>query len=137
MGGGGTDIRKILLLDYIVQDSKIDKESVSVRETDSSGNQQVISHQVPSKVMAIRFKKITKTFTMSGIDGEDEETYTFEKALDADGNPTNIDAEFYAFTGSRIMIDQALNDFSPQDLPAPTVIQQVRGKDGKYYTKFT
>ena len=35
------------------------------------------------------------------------------------------------------MIDQALNDFSREDLPVPTVIQQVRGKDGKEYTKFT
>mgnify|MGYP006896824535 CR=1 FL=1 len=46
-------------------------------------------------------------------------------------------AEFYAFTGSKIMIDQALHDFGPEDLPAPTVISQVRGKDGKLYTKFT
>lgn len=74
---------------------------------------------------------------MTGIDGEEQETYIFQKKLDELGQPTDIDAEFYAFTGSRIMIDQALHDFSPQDLPAPTVIQQVKGKDGKLYTKFT
>lgn len=136
MGGGEID-RKILLLDYSVLDSKIDKETVSVQETDSFGNTQSINKSVPSKVLAIRFKKILKTFSHSGPDGEESETYQFERSLDENGRPTNNDAEFYSFTGSRIMIDQAMNDFSTQDLPAPTVIQQVRGKDGKYYTKFT
>jgi hypothetical protein len=134
MGGGEY---KIYLLDYVIQDSKIDKETVSVREQDSSGQSQEISRQVPLKVLAIRFKKIIKTFTTTGLDGEEEETYQFQKKLDEQGSPTDIDAEFYAFTGSRIMIDQAMNDFSTQDLPVPTVIQQVKGKDGKLYTKFT
>ena len=35
------------------------------------------------------------------------------------------------------MIDQAMRDFSREDLPVPTVIQQFMGKDGKLYTKFT
>lgn len=121
----------------MVQDSKIDKESVRTLETDSSGNQQEISRSVPSKALAIRFKKILKTFTTTGINGEDNESYLFQKKLDEKGQPTDTDAEFYAFTGSRIMIDQAMNDFSIQDLPAPTVIRQVKGKDGKVYTKFT
>ncbi|MBQ2674154.1 MAG: hypothetical protein IJG07_05670 [Prevotella sp.] len=38
---------------------------------------------------------------------------------------------------SRIMIDQSKNDFSMEDLPCPTVVLQVKGKDGKCYTKFT
>lgn len=61
----------------------------------------------------------------------------FEKKKDQDGNPMEEDAEYYTFSGSRIMIDQALNDFTPDDLPCPTVIQQFQGKDGKTYTKFT
>ena len=61
----------------------------------------------------------------------------FQKIKEEDGQLSSIDAEFYAFTGSRIMIDQAMNDFTPEDLPCPTVIQQVKGKDGKFYTKFT
>lgn len=134
--GGGVET-KIFLLDYVIQDSKIDKDTVSVREQDSNGQQQEINRQVPSKVLAIRFKKILKTFTHTGPDGEEEETYQFLKRTDEKGIPTDSDAEFYAFTGSRIMIDQAMNDFSSQDLPVPTVIQQVRGKDGKLYTKFT
>ena len=138
MGGGDScESQKIVLLDYLIQDSKIDRESIKVQVTDSSGDQKEISKSVPSKALAIRFKKIIKTFSTTGINGEEEETYLFQKKLDADGKPTDIDAEFYAFTGSRIMIDQAMNDFSIQDLPAPTVIRQVKGKDGKVYTKFT
>ena len=138
MGGEDSyESNKIFLLDYLIQDSKIDRESITVQVTDSSGDQKEISKSVPSKALAIRFKKIIKTFSTTGINGEEEETYLFQKKLDADGKPTDIDAEFYAFTGSRIMIDQAMNDFSIQDLPAPTVIRQVKGKDGKVYTKFT
>lgn len=128
---------KIYLLDYTVTDSKIDKETVTVYEQDSSGQAKNITKQVPSKVLAIRFKKIIKTFTKTGPDGEEQNTYLFKKQADEEGNPSEIDAEYYAFTGSRIMIDQAENDFGPEDLPVATVIMQVRGKDGKSYTKFT
>ena len=129
-GGGG--IFKILLIDYVVQDSKIEKNTVTVNIPDSDGNNQEITKTVAGKVLAFRFKKITKTFEMG-----EEERYVFEKQKDKDGNPTDIDAEFYTYTGSKIMIDQALNDFSPDDLPCPTVVQQFMGKDSKTYTKFT
>lgn len=129
-GGGG--ILKILLIDYVVQDSKIEKNTVTVNIPDSDGNNQEITKTVAGKVLAFRFKKITKTFEMG-----EEERYVFEKQKDKDGNPTDIDAEFYTYTGSKIMIDQALNDFSPDDLPCPTVVQQFMGKDSKTYTKFT
>lgn len=137
--GGGVDYSKfkILLLDYTVTDSKIDHDVVTVLEQDSTGRQAEIRKEIPAKVLAIRFKRIIKTFTHTGANGEEEEHYIFLKKKDADGRPSDIDAEFYAFTGSRIMIDQAQNDFGPEDLPAPTVIQQVKGKDGKSYTKFT
>ena len=91
----------------------------------------------PGKLLAIRFKKIIQTFTTTDFNGEEQETYQFEKKRDEKGQPTTQDAEFYTFTGSKIMIDQALNDFTREDLPVPTVIQQFRGKDGKEYTKFT
>ena len=70
-------------------------------------------------------------------DANDDHIYVFLKEKDKDGNPTDTDAEFYTWTGSKIMIDQALNDFTPADLPCPTLIQQFMGKDGKTYTKFT
>ena len=128
-GGGGFKFR---LIDYIIQESKIEKHTVTVNIPDSDGINQEVTKTVPGKVLAFKFKKIVKTFVMG-----EEEKYLFEKKKDKDGNPTDVDAEFYTFTGSKIMIDQALNDFSPADLPCPTVIQQFQGKDGKTYTKFT
>lgn len=53
------------------------------------------------------------------------------------GNPTDEDAEYYSFTGSKILIDQALNDFTIEDLPYPTIIQQFTGKNGQTFVKFT
>lgn len=128
---------KLFLEDYVIQDSKIEKQTVTVSMADSEGRVQDIPKQVPGKVLAIRFKKIIKTFTTTDFDGIEQETYQFEKVRDELGLPTERDAEYYAFTGSKIMIDQALNDFTREDLPVPTIIQQFRGKDGKDYTKFT
>ncbi len=132
LGRAGGGIFKILLEDYVIQDSKIEKNTVTVNIPDSDGINQEVTKTIPGKVLAFKFKKITKTFVMG-----EEERYVFEKQKDKDGNPTDADAEYYTFTGSKIMIDQALNDFSPDDLPCPTVIQQFQGKDGKTYTKFT
>lgn len=98
---------------------------------------QEITKVVASKVLAIRFKKILETLQAENADGSIRETYVFEKARDHDGNPTLLDAEFYAFTGSKVLIDQALRDFSHEDLPAPTVIQQFEGKNGQTFFKFT
>lgn len=128
---------KLFLEDYVIQNSKIEKQTVTVSMADSEGRVQDIPKQVPGKVLAIRFKKIIKTFTTTDFDGIEQETYQFEKVRDELGQPTERDAEYYAFTGSKIMIDQALNDFTREDLPVPTIIQQFRGKDGKDYTKFT
>lgn len=104
---------------------------------DSEGRVQDIPKQMPGKVLALRFKKIIQTFVTTDFNGEEQETYQFEKERDEHGQPTTTDAEFYTFTGSKIMIDQAMRDFSREDLPVPTVIQQFKGKDGKAYTKFT
>ncbi len=137
MGGGNIDKKKIFLIDYVIQDSKIDKETVTVYEMNTLGESQAIKKQVPSQALAIKFKKILRTFVTKDVNGEEKETYQFEKKLDEQGQPTEIDAEFYTFSGSKIMIDQATNDFTVQDLPVPTVIQQCKGADGKLYTKFT
>lgn len=136
-GGVNQPPTKLFLEDYVIQDSKIEKQVVSVSMSDSAGQIQDIPKQVPGKVLAIRFKKIIQTFTTTDFNGEEQETYQFEKKRDEKGQPTTQDAEFYTFTGSKIMIDQAMSDFSREDLPVPTVIQQFRGKDGKEYTKFT
>lgn len=97
----------------------------------------LIEKEVPGKVLAIRFKKIIETVTETMKDGSERDTYKFEKERDKDGQTSIIDAEFYSFTGSKILIDQAQNDFGREDLPAPTVIQQFKGKNGQTFFKFT
>ena len=104
---------------------------------DSNGQIRDVLQQQPGKVLAIRFKKIIKTEERTSESGEVYEHYEFEKLRDAQGNPTLVDAEFYSYTGSKILIDQALNDFSKEDLPSPTVVQQFQGKNGQTFFKFT
>lgn len=104
---------------------------------DSNGQLREVLETKPSKVLAIRFKKILKTEELTDESGQTYEKYVFEKQRDAQGNPTMIDAEYYSFTGSKILIDQALHDFTHEDLPSPTVIQQFQGKNGQTFFKFT
>ena len=53
--------------------------------------------------------------------------------------PTYIwrDKEFYSFSGSKVMIDQAEQDFSREDLPIATVIKEFTNKFKKKFYKFT
>lgn len=129
--------KKIYLEDFIVTDSKIDKQHQTVREKGDDGIYRDIDKVVPGKALAIRFKKIIRTTEYMDEDGELCEKYEFEKVKDSQGNPTLIDAEFYSFTGSKILIDQATKDFTHEDLPSPTVIQQFEGKNGQTFFKFT
>lgn len=135
--GGVNWDKKIFLEDYLVTDSKIDKTKVKVNVADANGDMKLIEKEVPGKVLAIRFKKIIETVTETMKDGSERDTYKFEKERDKDGQTSIIDAEFYSFTGSKILIDQAQNDFGREDLPAPTVIQQFKGKNGQTFFKFT
>lgn len=133
----GTWNKKIYLLDYVVTDSKIEKIHEKVRVKDESGVLREIDKVVPGKALAIRFKKILKTEEYVGEDGQLHERYEFEKERDSQGNQTFLDAEYYSFTGSKILIDQAIKDFTHEDLPCPTVIQQFEGKNGQTFFKFT
>lgn len=128
---------KILLLDYIIQASKIDKKKQIMSIQNSEGEFVSQEQEIPEQVLAIKFKKVIKTFKFTGERGEEIEQYQCVKRKDANGNPTEEDAVFYCFTGSKIMIDQALNDFSLEDLPCPTYIIQEKTKSGKDYTKFS
>lgn len=129
--------KKIFLQDYVIEDSKIEKTQVTVKMQDSNGQVQDVLQTKPSKMLAIRYKKILKTEERTDEGGNVYEHYEFEKMKDAQGNPTLIDAEYYSYTGSKILIDQAQNDFSKEDLPSPTVIQQFQGKNGQKFYKFT
>ena len=129
--------KKIYLEDYKIETSKIEKNSVVVSVPDSFGNMKNITKMVPGKVMAIKFKKIIGIKQRIGEDGAPHEVYSFEKVRDKNGNPGLLDAEYYSYTGSKILIDQAENDFTHDDLPSPTVIKQFVGKKGQTFFKFT
>lgn len=104
---------------------------------DSNGQLREVVESKPCKVLAIRFKKILSTTELYDDTGQPYERYEFEKARDRNGNPTLIDSEYYSFSGSKILIEQAMNDFSRDDLPCPTVIKQFVGKNGQTFFKFT
>ena len=75
----------------------------------------------PKQRIAIRYKLIDEV-TDKG-NGEDEYTWS--------------EKEYYSFSGSKVMIDQALNDFSKDDLPVATVIKEFVNKQRKKFYKFT
>lgn len=133
---GGWD-KKILLLDYKIVDSKIDKSVNNIIVTNSQGQQQEVRKEVPNKVLVIRYKIITNTETITDATGEEQTVYEFQKRKNKSNQPTSEDWEHYSFTGSKILIDQATKDFSKEDLPAPTVIQQFTGKNNTHFFKFT
>ncbi len=133
--GNGWD-KKILMTAFIITDSKY-KEDVVVSVQDSAGGQQSVVKSMPGKVLAFRFKKILQTFVTTDERGEESETYVFEKVKDRDGHPTEQDAEYYSWSGSKVMIDQATKDFTLEDLPSPTYVTQFEASNGKKYTKFT
>ena len=86
---GDENDKLIELLDYKIEDSKIEKE------TDGT----------PKKCLVIRYK----------WQGE----------------------EWYSFTGSGVLIDQAATEFSKEDLPADTVVKVLENKFKKKFYRFT
>jgi hypothetical protein len=130
--------KEIMLIDYVIEDSKIEKTTMTVSVPDSEGHNQTVTKTVPNKVLSIRFKKIIKIRKTKDANGKETEHYEYEKRKDKDGNDTLLDWEHYTFTGSKVLIDQAMNDFSREDLPAPTIITQFKGKNGNNsFFKFT
>ena len=129
---------KIMLVDFKEDDSTIEKETVIVQVPDGNGGTRSESQMRPKKRLAIRYKRIVNTVVSKTVDGEDEETYEFEKEIDKKtGKPTGRDAEWYSYTGSTVLLDQAGNDFTQEDLPCPTVITEFTNKQGKKFLKFT
>ena len=128
---------KILLIDYTVEDSKVEKEDVIVTVDDGNGGTKQEKRTRPKKCLVIRYKRILETIIEPTEDDEENETYIFEKAKNKDGSYTDKDAEFYSFTGSTVMLEQALSDFQKEDLPCPTVIKEFTNKMNKKFYKFT
>lgn len=128
---------KILLMDYTVEDSKVEKEDVIVTVDDGNGGTRQEKRTRPKKCLVIRYKRILETIIEPTEDDEENETYIFEKAKNKDGSETDKDAEFYSFTGSTVMLEQALSDFQKEDLPCPTVIKEFTNRMNKKFYKFT
>lgn len=75
----------------------------------------------PKRRIAIRYKRIDH---LENTDSE-EPTYIWGEK------------EYYSFSGSKVMIDQAEQDFSKEDLPLATVIKEFVNKQRKIFYKFT
>jgi hypothetical protein len=95
----------ILLIDYIIDDSVIEKNDDGT----------------PKQRIAIRYRKIDH---IENPDTEDPVYKWNEK-------------EYYSFSGSKIMIEQAMDDFSKDDLPVATVIKEFINERRKKFYKFT
>ncbi len=128
---------KILLIDFTVEDSKVEKEDVIVQVPDGNGGVRSEKQTRPKKCLVIRYKRILKTLIQTSTDGEETEIYEFEKEKDKNGNPLPKDAEYYSYTGSTVMLEQAGNDFLKEDLPCPTVVTEFTNKLNKKFYKFT
>lgn len=102
-----TDENKFLIL---LNDFKVE-DSVIEKNEDGS----------PKQRIAIRYRLID---TVVGEEDENPE-YRWGKE------------EYYSFSGSKVMIDQAMNDFSHEDLPLVTVIKEFVNKNRKRFYKFT
>lgn len=131
--GGVKNEIKILLLDYKVMESKINKQKVKTTVDNSDGEPVVIDGVEPEPVLAIRFKIIEKVVPGDG----EEEFYQCQKEVDKDGNTTKNDAQYYCYTGSKVLIDQAQSDFTKEDLPCPTIIREFINKSNQKYYRFT
>jgi len=77
----------------------------------------------PKKCLAIRFEWQGREFS-----------YENEKGKEVLVKPGE---EYFAYTGSKVLIEQAETEFSKDDLPAPTVIRIEENKKKKKFYKFT
>ena len=128
---------KILLVDYVIEDSKVEKEDVIVEVPDGNGGTQSEKRTRAKKCLVIRYKRIINTYIQTTLEGEEDVQYEYEKERDKDGNLTGRDAEYYSYTGSTVMLEQVDNDFTKEDLPCATVITEFANKLNKKFYKFT
>lgn len=128
---------KLMLIDYVIEDSKVEMEDIIVEIPDSNGNTKSEKRTRPKKCLVIRYKRIINTLIQTTLDGEETVEYEFEKERDKDGRLTGRDAEYYSYTGSTVMLEQAGTDFTKEDLPCVTVITEFVNKLNKRFYKFT
>lgn len=126
------DVR-LLLLDYRIMPSKLDSKTVKRTISDPSGETRTVEKKEAGDVLVIKFKIIEDKLQGDG----DEEYYICRKETGEEGRPSQKDAQYFCYTGSEVLIDQARCDFSTEDLPCPTVIREFRNKNGQKYYRFT
>jgi hypothetical protein len=76
----------------------------------------------PKQRIAIKYKKIK---SIGNPDDPDDPDYNWDVK------------EYYSFSGSKIMIEQAMSDFSKDDLPVATVVKEFINEKRKKFYKFT
>lgn len=105
---GNEEDKLIQLIDYSIEDSIIEKNP------DGSAKKRI----------AIRYKHLDH-IEKTSEDGKEVINYHWKEE------------ELYSFSGSKIMVSQAEEDFSKDDLPIATVIVQALNEKKKKFYKFT
>lgn len=128
------DRKKKAPFDGMTVDQKLSiEEIICVGDDESDKLIQLIDYKIedsviektedgkPKQRIAIRYRMIDHIENSE----QEEPTYIWQ------------DKEFYSFSGSKVMIDQAEQDFSREDLPIATVIKEFTNKFKKKFYKFT
>lgn len=120
----GMDATQKKPIDEIVCLNEAEESKCLILLTDFKVEDSVIEKNedgTPKQRIAIRYKMVD---SVAGAD-TDNPVYKWKEG------------EYYSFSGSKVMIDQAENDFSREDLPLVTVIKEFVNKNRKRFYKFT
>lgn len=120
----GMAVEQKKLIEEIVCLKDEDEEKKLIRLLDYKIDDSIIEKNKdgsPKQRIAIRYNVIDH---VEHQEGEEDPIYIWG-------------SEYYSFSGSKVMIDQAETDFSKKDLPSPTVIKEFTNKQKKKFYKFT
>ena len=120
----GMAVEQKKLIEEIVCLKDEDEEKKLIRLLDYKIDDSIIEKNEdgsPKQRIAIRYNVIDH---VEHQEGEEDPIYIWG-------------SEYYSFSGSKVMIDQAETDFSKKDLPSPTVIKEFTNKQKKKFYKFT
>jgi hypothetical protein len=121
---GMTAEQKVSIEELICYEREADETRKLIQLVDYKVDNSVIEKHddgTPKRRIAIRFRKIDR------VENPESETPVYH------WHPQ----EYYAFSGSKVMIDQAEEDICKDDLPLATVIKEFSNKQKKKFYKFT
>lgn len=124
----------IMLLDVAKCESVINFDIKREKVKNDDGTYEWVESKVPARCLAIKFKRLLDYKCYYDSNGECIEKYFFEKKKDANGNPTDVDAEYYALTGSSVVMEDIENMWD--GTPCPAYIVEKSTKNGKKFIKF-